>query len=455
MTDQEIQAVIQSGEGYKIEFKRNVNSDLVKEMVAFANSSGGRIFVGIDDDNAIRGITVTNELKSKVVAMASDCDPSISVELEAFKNLLIIHIPEGRNKPYRCTNEFYIRNGPNSLKLSTEEIRDFFKEQGKVHFDEMLLHQVKYPMDLDENAINKFIALLNSPSPISHDHLLINLGVVYLEGSTPVMNNAGALFFAKFPARLTPQSVVTCVVYRGTSKVNIIDKKTFDFSLIDNIDESLAFLKRHLNMAYEIKGKRRIEKLELPEVALREAVVNAVAHRDYFEKGATVMIEMFDNRVEISNPGGLPKGLNVEDFGRRTLARNPLIASLLNRVGYIEKLGTGIQRIKEAMKTADLPAPEFEFNSFFTVVFRKEETISHRLAEMDVAPQRKERMDFILVELRVHQAIDVSKVAKKFKTSTANIRRDLRELEENGLIISTGATTNKKYQLMGKKIDSK
>ena len=169
---------------------------------------------------------------------------------------------------------------------------------------------------------------------------------------------------------------MTCVVYKGNNKVDIIDKKTFDFHLVDNIDESLAFLKRHLNISYQITGKRRTEKLEVPEVALREAVVNAVAHRDYFEKGAIVMIEIFNNRVEISNPGGLPKGLSEADFGKRTLARNPLIASLLHRVGYIEKLGTGIQRIKAATESAGLPPPEFEFNNFFTVVFRKQEVIS-------------------------------------------------------------------------------
>jgi predicted HTH transcriptional regulator len=102
------------------------------------------------------------------------------------------------------------------------------------------------------------------------------------------------------------------------------------------------------------------------------------------------------------------------------------------------------------MKTADLPAPEFEFNSFFTVVFRKQERISHELVKMNVRSQRKKRMDFILRELRLNQTMDVSRVAEKFKTTAANIRKDLRTLEETGWIVSTGATTNKKYKLTGK-----
>jgi ATP-dependent DNA helicase RecG len=445
MTQQDLQTVTQSGEGYRIEFKRSVNTDLSKEMVAFANSSGGRIFIGIEDDGTISGVTATNELKSRVQAMADDCDPSVPVDLEIAVNVLIVHVAEGKNKPYRCTNGFYVRNGPNSVKLSTEEIGEFFKEQGKIHFDEMRLRQVKYPMDLDENAVKKFVMLLNSPSPILTDHLLTNLGVVYQEDSVHVVNNAGVLFFAQNPTRFIPQGSTTCVVYQGNNKVDIIDKKTFDFHLIGNIDESLAFLKRHLNLAYEIKSRQRTEKLEIPEVALREAVVNAVAHRDYFEKGATVMIEIFDNRVEISNPGGLPKGLNPKDFGKRTLARNPLIASLLHRVGYIEKLGTGIQRIKDAVESVGLAAPEFEFDSFFTIIFQRQEVQTKELSVS--SPQRRKRMEFVLKELRLHQTIEVIKIAEKFKTSAANIRKDLRYLEENDLIISIGSTKNRTYLL--------
>ncbi|MFM9837663.1 MAG: ATP-binding protein [Cyclobacteriaceae bacterium] len=446
LIQQDLQAVVQSGEGYRIEFKRSVNTDLSKEMVAFANSSGGRIFIGIEDDGTMTGVAVTNELKSRVQAMAGDCDPSVPVDLEIVGNVLVVHVVEGKNKPYRCTNGFYVRNGPNSVKLSTEEIGEFFKEQGKIHFDEMRFRQVKYPTDLDENAIKKFVMLLSSPSPILTDHLLTNLGVVYQEDTVRIVNNAGVLFFAQNPTRLIPQSSVTCVVYQGNNKVDIIDKKTFDFHLIDNIDESLSFLKRHLNVAYEIKSKQRTEKLEIPEVALREAVVNAIAHRDYFEKGATVMIEIFDNRVEISNPGGLPKGLNPKDFGKRTLARNPLIASLLHRVGYIEKLGTGIQRIKQAMELANLPEPDFNWDGFFAVTFKRKKSTSSFIDGLAVSTKRGERIRLILPKLFAGE-LDIALLGEELKILPRNIRRDLEVLEKAGLLTSSGQTSNRAYQL--------
>ena len=119
--------------------------------------------------------------------------------------------------------------------------------------------------------------------------------------------------------------------------------------MVTVIDETILFLKKHLNLRYEIKEIGREEILEIPEIAIREAVINAVCHRNYFEKGANVMVgKVFDSRVEISNPGSLPHGMTLEDFGKRSLTRNPTIASLLHRIRYIEKMGTGINRMKEA-----------------------------------------------------------------------------------------------------------
>ena len=105
--------------------------------------------------------------------------------------------------------------------------------------------------------------------------------------------------------------------------------------------------------------------------ALREAVINAVVHRDYSEKGANVMLEIFDNRIEISNPGGLVKGLRPEEVGKKSMLRNALLAGLLNRIRYIEKMGTGIEKMQKLMKKAGLPPVEFEFTSFFTAIFKR------------------------------------------------------------------------------------
>jgi ATP-dependent DNA helicase RecG len=445
MTQGDIDAVIQSGEGYTIEFKRSINSDLAKEMVAFANSSGGRIFIGIEDDCKLTGADITNEARSKVKGVARDCDPSINIELEVVDKVLVIYVAEGQNKPYRCTNGFYVRNGLNSEKLSTHEIAEFFKEHGRINFDEMLCNSIVLPQGFDEFAIKNFMGHLNLSSPIDPSQLLINLGVVK-EGSQIIPNNAGVLFFAQEPTKYLPQSAVTCVAYRGSSKVDILDKKTFEKDLISNIDEIIGFLKRHLNLAFEIKATQREERLEIPEVVLREAVVNAVAHRDYLEKGATVMVEVFNNRVEVSNPGGLPKGLSKDNFGTRTLARNPLIASILNRIRYIEKLGTGVQRMRSIMDYVGLPEPEFIFNSFFTVILRRFNVSDVLMKELDINEKRAERVYFILREL-VSDKLNVERTATALETTARTVRSDLELLIEKGWLSASGATKDRTYML--------
>jgi len=140
-------------------------------------------------------------------------------------------------------------------------------------------------------------------------------------------------------------------------------------------------VKRHTNVQYKIEKLQRQEIPDVPDVALREAIINAVCHRDYFDKSANVLIEVFDDRVEISNPGGLPSGLKPSEFGHKSVARNPLIASLLNRINYIEKVGTGINRIKQAVAENENSSVEFAFDSRFSVVFRKIKLISNNRLE--------------------------------------------------------------------------
>lgn len=454
MTQHELKTIIQSGEGYKTEFKRNVNTDLSKELAAFANASGGRIFIGIEDNGAVSGVTIDNTLKSKVQMMAHECDPSVEIELQVFNNILIVHVAEGKNKPYRCTNGFYLRNGSSSIKLTTKEIIGFIQSEGKIKFDELQNKSVKYPEHLNDAAIKRYKKLAGITSDISSDELLANLGLVYTDESTSVINNTGILFFIQNPTQHIPQSTVTCVAYKGNTKVNILDKKTFDLDLITNIDDAIGFLKRHLNIAYEIKENRRKEKMEIPEVVLREAVVNAVTHRDYFEKGANVMIEVFDNRLEISSPGGLPRGLKPEDFGTRTLARNPLIAALLNRAKYIEKLGTGVPRIRKAMAAAGLPEPNFHFDNFFTVVLKRMYTAEKAiLLSLNISTKRLEKMLYLLEHLQPGHSLDVNEAAEKFGVIEKSIRRDLLLLQKKGWIVGVGTTSNRSYHLSEQAID--
>ena len=141
MNETEFQFILQEGEGFKIEFKESLKN-LDKEMVAFANASGGRIFLGVDDDSKVKGISITNKLKSQIQVLARNCDPQIKIKQEKLlfkeKAILIVEVIEGENKPYQCSSGFYLRQGANSQKLKRDEIISFSIEEGKIKFDEQI-----------------------------------------------------------------------------------------------------------------------------------------------------------------------------------------------------------------------------------------------------------------------------------------------------------------------------
>jgi len=275
----------------------------------------------------------------------------------------------------------------------------------------------------------------------------MNLGVLVKNGSRSMLNNAGVLFFAKNPARMLPHCVVTCLLFKGNSKVHILDRKSFEFDLLRNIDEAILFIERHLNLAYEIKEVRRKEILEIPEFVIREAIVNAVAHRDYFERGANVQVDIFDNRVEISNPGGLPKGLKPENFGKHSVARNSLVSALLHRCNYIEKAGTGVQRMRDSMKEGGLLEPTFEFSGFFTIILRRFNLNKDIMQEFSLNDKRAERIAAILRQLVMHQHLDISQTAIDLATTSRTIRNDVELLVNKGWVESSGSTKGRNYRL--------
>ena len=190
------------------------------------------------------------------------------------------------------------------------------------------------------------------------------------------LTNLGVLFFAKDIDFIMNYALVDCVLFRGARKVKILDRKQYKGNLIENIESALAFVQRHTNTEYLITGSPRREEIpDYPETALRETIVNAVCHRDYFEKRCHVVVEVFADRVEIYNPGGLPSGLDPKKFGTKSVPRNLLIASMLHRANYIEQAGTGINRIKESLaKHKNQLKLDIQYSKdslFYSVTFKK------------------------------------------------------------------------------------
>ena len=203
------------------------------------------------------------------------------------------------------------------------------------------------------------------------------------------------------------------------------------------------------------------QRRELPEIpydAIREAIINAVAHRDYFEKGSNVMVEMFDDRIEITNFGGLPKGLKPEDFGKRSVLRNPNIANLLHRIKYIEKMGTGISKIRRLVKEAGLPPVKFEFDTFFTVTFKRpkhkpfvEEKRHEEFGINEgISEGIKNRLLQEILYIKKYGFFTRRIIERLNKISTATAERDITLLKKKGIIKFEGSKKTGRYVLTDK-----
>ena len=188
------------------------------------------------------------------------------------------------------------------------------------------------------------------------------------------MTHAGAWLLADAITRFTQQAGVTCAVFRGSGKAHIVDRKECKGNLYEIYQEVMAYLQAKLNSALIPNAQGRDERLELPESALREAVVNAIAHRDY-RSTANVQLYIFQDRVEIVTPGGLPAGMSEENLGSKSVPRNPLLFSMLYRMRLVEQIGSGIRRIRDACLEHGVAEPLIQVSAdWVTVTFPRPET---------------------------------------------------------------------------------
>ena len=434
----DLDVILSEGEGYTVEFKESADKSLPSEVCAFANASGGRVFIGVNDNGCVVGADISNAARSRVQDTINQIEPHLKVDIEVQDNIMIVTVPEGTQKPYSCAKGFYLRSGPNSQKLERDSIIEFFQSEGRVRYDEMIREDLPVTERFNENAYRQYVKLAKISEVLERDTILKNLNCVGMCHEKLCFTNAGALFFRSNDEDVMFRHAgIVCALYKGVDKAYILDVKELNGDLVSNIDDVMIFLKKHLRMHYKIESLQRENVLELPEDALREAVVNAVCHRDYFEKGARVMVEIYDNRVDIVSPGGVCKGITHENFGTVSITRNSVIASMLYRIGYIEQMGTGIMRMKNAAREAQIEEPTFELSGFFKVTFKRNAFQSTGTSDVQ-AIKTSDRKQMILRYLEEHGKATGSEIASLTGLSKSRVRAILHEMAGEGMVEKIG-----------------
>ena len=365
----DLDILLQEGEGVMLEYKEGLSSSFARELVAFANTAGGRILLGVRDDGTVKGIADTNELRARIQNIARNCDPPVKILLQRIGKVTVVTVRESDAKPVQCSDGFFWRQGAVTQKLSRDEIRDFFRSEEVIRFDLSLCSKFRYPQDFDREKYDAWLRLSGITGRPKAEDVLVNIEAAERSGGSLIFRNAGVLFFARKVRHFFNQAYITCLLAKGADKVHVLDRKDFDGGIVADIEDAMRFIERNTRTAWRIKGLRRQDIPEYPMNALREAITNAVMHRDWFMEGANVFVEIYTDRIEISSPGGLPKGMKLSDLGHKSVRRNALIADLLHRIDFIEKAGTGIKRIRDEARVQGCPEPLFEETGFVTATF--------------------------------------------------------------------------------------
>jgi len=428
ITAEDIQRMVERGESYNVDFKVAVPQkvrEITEEVCSFANAAGGYVLIGVDDHGAIKGATIDNSKRSAIQDSIGEISPALHCDLYPVavdvdgKEVWVVEVPVGRQVPYFFGGSVFVREGSNSQKLTNaDEIRELFQKAEKIYYDSIPNRKYNIYDHLDADVLKAFRREAHISNNVDDDQLLENIQAFTENGD---VKRGTILFFDKHPENLFFHAVVRCTQFKGIDKLHIIDDKTFGGPLVVQYEQAFCWLQGKLTLEYEIKGTgAHTEKWEMPLDVFREALINALSHRDYYEQGAFTTVEVYDDRIEITNPGGLLP-IVAKHFGRKSLSRNPYIFSLFMRMNLVEHVGSGIGRMQELMLGAGLPEPQYETEGMFKItLFRK--------GHSELSDLEKRVIELMSGEVKPTIEELCEKIGRK-KSTTYNLLKSLRNKE--------------------------
>lgn len=427
-------------EGKTLEFKRDLSSPkgVLRTIVAFANTAGGIVLIGVEDKtHNVSGVEDPRAMEERIANLVSDrIVPRLVPDIEVLPwrqtSVVAIEVHPSSLRPHHLTQEgetqgTYVRVGSTNRRADpamTGELRRYSRNES---FDEQ-------PMpDLDSEAID-FRAASESFAPFRAlaRRDLVSLGILVKHQGRPVPTVGGMLLFGHERDRHFPDAWIQVGRFAGTSKAKILDHHELRGYPVPAIEETLTFIGERLRRGATIGAVLRQDRWELPPVAIREAVINAVVHADYSQQGAPIRVALYDDRLEIESPGLLPFGLIIDDLTHGTSRlRNRVIGRVLHELKLIEQWGSGIPRMEAACQEAGLASPEFEeIGQRFRVTLR-----TARVGE----PTTDALDDTILALLADGEGRSTAKIAAHIKRSPRATRTRLAALVDRGLIREIGS----------------
>ncbi len=407
------------------------------------------VVIGASAQGKISGVTIGKQTIERLTNTITDNTdpviyPNISVHNLEGKEAIVLELKESLNKPHLAFGKAFKRVGNVTKLMKREEYERLLLEKSKhkPQFESEICKEASWE-DINCDKVNWFRAAYKATTGkeilTESMKLLENLGCAKKDKIT----KAGILLFGKIPEMFIPQNQVTIVRYSGKNVSDrYLDLKDIRGNLFDIIDHADEYIREHIQIASQlIPGQINREDIpQYPLFAIRELIVNAVAHRDYYISGSRIIIKMFQDRIEFSSPGGFPADITPENIVDRQYSRNPVIVKTLNMVRYIEAIGDGIDRVLEAVRTHPFkpPMPLFKDvgNNVIVILYSADMSKLNFLRIEKLALTDKERK--IIDILRDKLRITSGDVQREFDVSRDTANRYLQRLMKLGLIRREG-----------------
>ena len=428
-------------ESDKVEFKESFDRDAAVTASAFSNTKGGTIFIGINDRGNVVGTLIgTESFKEWTNTISQSTEPRIIPEIEELscdgKPVVAIHIKENPLKPVSVKGRCYRRVGSSNRVMQPHEISEMHLQSIGSSWD-LTPAQNTTVEDLDLAKVDDYIRKANETGRrnIAPDEspqtVLEKIGLI--QNSKPTW--AALLLFGKNPQRVLSQATIHCGLF-GSDEISVLDDRMVQGTVIEQVNDAMEFIRKNIRVAFVMTGEpERKQVWDYPIEALREAVINAVCHRNY-TISSSVEIRIMEASLKVWSPGRLASGITLPELfsSHASVLRNKGIAQIFYDMAWIERWGSGVQKIRTACAEAELPEPVFQEDQGFSVIFRKDVFDRDYLVRVGLSVRQISAVLYAKLNGKITNA-DYQRIAD---ISAATARRDLKDLIDKNILEMKG-----------------
>lgn len=422
-------------------------SELSETLAAMANMQGGKVLLGVSPRTGnIQGVKDVERVIDLVFQASLLVDPVLVLPVPvvqhlAGKQVVMVSIPDGLPNVYHLQGRYLARDGHHNVPFPARQLRELLVARGVLQFESRLAPDAGLD-DLDVDQIEAYLKALNRPDEDWKQTLLVR-GCLAKDGAGLRPTYAALLLFGKHPQRWLPNATILAARFPGISFSDEFLRQDVSGTLPQQLRQAETFLQDNLRSVVRMVGLTHQDTPEYPYSAVRELLVNAVAHRDYNQQGDNIHLYLFSDRLEVHSPGELPGPVNLGNLLKARFSRNAVIVQVLSDLGFVERLGYGLNRVVTAMRQNGLRAPHFEeVGGAFRVTLYGQPFQAQALPDltpyqaMDLNSRQMQALDYLAQNPRITSS-DYQELCPQVHSET--LRRDFADLVKKGVLIKMGS----------------